>query len=165
MARSAVLAGRTLADAIRNMLVIGLMLTVGFVLVFRWQTNILGLVAALAVAALFAYALSWVMASIGLAVKTPEATQSAVFLPVFPLVFASSIFVPTQTMPDWLRAFSDHQPITITANALRGLILGQDALQGGQTVSGQVFLAIVWAVGVLVVFVPLAVRQYRRITD
>lgn len=165
MARSAVLTGRTLADAIRNMFVIGLMLAVGFLLGFRWQTSFIEMVAALAVAAFFAYSLSWVMASIGLAVKNPEATQSAVFLPVFPLVFASSIFVPTQTMPEWLRAFADNQPITTTANALRGLILGQDALQPGQTVNGQVLLALGWAFVVLAIFAPLAVRQYRRVTD
>lgn len=165
MARSAVLAGRTVADAIRNMFVIGLMLAVGGIIGFRWQTSIFGMLGGLAIAALFAYALSWVMASIGLAVKNPEAAQSAVFLPVFPLVFASSVFVPTVTMPAWLQTFADNQPITITANALRGLILGPDALQPGQTVASQVGLAIVWALAILAVFAPLAVRQYRRITD
>ena len=165
MARSAVLAGRTLADAIRNGFVITLMLAVGFVIGFRWQTSLFGMLGAMLVAMMFAYALSWVMASIGLAVKNPEAAQSAVFLPVFPLVFASSVFVPTQTMPDWLRSFADVQPITVTANALRGLILGQDALLPTQSVSGQVWAAIAWAAGIFVVFAPLAVRQYRRITD
>jgi ABC transporter DrrB family efflux protein len=165
MARSAVLAGRTLSDAIRNGAVITLMLAVGFLLGFRWQTSIFGMIGAMLVAMLFAYALSWVMASIGLAVKNPEAAQSAVFLPVFPLVFASSVFVPTQTMPDWLRTFADNQPITVTANALRGLILGEGALLPGQTVTGQVLAAIAWAVGILVIFAPLAVRQYRKITD
>jgi ABC transporter DrrB family efflux protein len=165
MARSAVLAGRTLSDAIRNGAVITLMLAVGFLLGFRWQTSIFGMIGAMLVAMLFAYALSWVMASIGLAVKNPEAAQSAVFLPVFPLVFASSVFVPTQTMPDWLRTFADNQPITVTANALRGLILGEGALLPGQTVTGQVLAAVAWAVGILVIFAPLAVRQYRKITD
>jgi ABC transporter DrrB family efflux protein len=165
MARSAVLAGRTVADAVRNMFVIGLMLAVGFILGFRWQTSFVEFLGALAVAALFAYSLSWVMASIGLAVKNPEATQSAIFLPVFPLVFASSIFVPTVTMPDWLKTFADNQPISVTANALRGLVLGPDALTSGQTVSGQVTLAVLWALGILVIFAPLAVRQYRRIAD
>jgi ABC-2 type transport system permease protein/oleandomycin transport system permease protein len=102
------------------------------------------------------------MATIGLAVKNPEAAQSAVFLPVFPLVFASSVFLPTATMPDWLRAFAENQPITVTVNAMRGLILGEGALAPGQTVAGQVFLALVWALGILAVFAPLAVRVYRR---
>jgi ABC transporter DrrB family efflux protein len=165
MARSAVLAGRTLADAIRNLFVVSLMLLVGALIGFRYQTSFIGMIAGLGVALLFAYAMSWVMAAIGLAVKSPEAAQSAVFLPVFPLVFASSIFVPTQTMPAWLQSFADHQPITVTANALRGLILGPEALGPGQTVSGQVSAAIAWSVAILVIFAPLAVRQYRRITD
>jgi ABC transporter DrrB family efflux protein len=165
MARSAVLAGRTISDAVRNLTVMTLMLIVGAMLGFRYQTNLLGLLAAVGVTVLFAYALSWAMAAIGLAVKSPEAAQSAVFLPVFPLVFASSVFLPTATMPSWLRAFADNQPVTVTANALRGLVLGADALPPGRTVAGQVALATAWALGILVVFAPLAVRQYRRISN
>lgn len=165
MARSAVLAGRTLSDLIRNGVVITLMMAVGFLIGFRYQTSFLGLIGGMLVAMVFAYALSWVMAAIGLAVKNPEAAQSAVFLPVFPLVFASSVFVPTQSMPDWLRAFADHQPITVTANALRGLILGEGALLPGTTVGGQVVAALAWALGILVVFAPLAVRAYRKLVS
>ncbi len=162
MARSAVLAGRTLSDLIRNGLVITLMMTVGFLIGFRWQTSFLGLLGGMLVAMVFAYSLSWVMATIGLAVKNPEAAQSAVFLPVFPLVFASSVFVPVQTMPSWLQGFAENQPISVTTNALRGLILGGDALPAGDTVTGTVLLALAWAAGILVVFAPLAVRMYRR---
>jgi ABC transporter DrrB family efflux protein len=162
MARSAVLAGRTIADVIRNGFVLTLMLMVGFLIGFRWQTNFFGLAVGLAIALLFSFAFSWVMASIGLLVKNPEAVQAAVFLPVFPLVFASSVFVPTQTMPGWLQTFADNQPITVTVNALRGLILGQDSLEAGQTTIGQILLAVVWAGAMLAVFVPLAVRLYRR---
>jgi ABC-type multidrug transport system permease subunit len=110
----------------------------------------------------FAYALSWLMAVVGLVVKSPEAAQSAVFLPTFPLVFASSVFVPTETFPSWLQGFADNQPVTVTANALRGLILGPGALPHGQTVSGDVILAVAWAAGIAFVFAPLAVRIYRR---
>jgi ABC transporter DrrB family efflux protein len=163
MARSAVLAGRTVSDLIRNGFVIVLMLTVGLLIGFRWQTSVLGMLGGLLVAMAFAYSLSWVMATVGLAVKNPEAAQTAVFLPVFPLVFASSVFVPTQTMPGWLRAFADNQPITITANALRGLILGEGALAPGQTVAGQVGLSLAWALGITAVFAPLAVSIYRRL--
>lgn len=162
MARSAVLAGRTISDVFRNGFVLTLMLLVGFAIGFRWQTNILGLVAGMALALLFSFAFSWVMACVGLLVKNPEAVQAAVFLPVFPLVFASSVFVPTQTMPGWLQSFADNQPITVTVNALRGLILGEDALQAGQTTIGQIFLAVVWSVLILAIFIPLAVRLYRR---
>jgi ABC transporter DrrB family efflux protein len=162
MARSAVLAGRTLSDLIRNVFVITLMLTVGFLIGFRYETSFLRLVAGVLVALAFAYALSWVMATLGLLVKNPEAAQSAVFLPVFPLVFASSVFVPTESFPSWLRGFADNQPITVTANALRGLIIGQGALPSGQTVGGDALLALGWAAGILVVFAPIAVRIYRR---
>jgi ABC transporter DrrB family efflux protein len=160
MARSAVLAGRTLSDLIRNGFVIGLMMSVGFLIGFRWQTSIWGMAAGMVVAMVFAYSLSWVMATIGLAVKNPEAAQSAVFLPVFPLVFASSVFVPTETMPGWLQAFADNQPITVTVNALRGLMLGGDAIDG--SVAAQVLLALGWSALIMAIFAPLAIRVYRR---
>ena len=162
MARSAVLAGRTVADLIRNGFVIGLMLVLGYALGFRPQTSFVPLAGALLVALAFAFALSWVMAAIGLTVKNSEAAQSAVFIPIFPLVFASSIFVPTATLPDWLRVFADHQPVTRTANAVRALILGEGALAPTQTVAGEVTAALLWALAILVLAVPLAVRSYRR---
>jgi len=162
MARSAVLAGRTIADVIRNGLIITLMVAVGVLIGFRWQTNIFGMIAGLAIAALFSFAFSWIMATIGLLVKNPEATQAAVFLPVFPLVFASSVFVPTETMPGWLQAFADNQPITVTVNALRGLILGEGALQPGQSTVGFILLAVAWSAAILAVFMPLSIRLYRR---
>jgi ABC transporter DrrB family efflux protein len=178
MARSAVLAGRTLSDLIRNGFVIGLTVAIGFLMGFRFQTNIVFFVAGLAVAMVFSYALSWIMATIGLAVKNPEAAQSAVFLPVFPLVFASSVFVPTDTMPTWLQGFAVNQPITVTVNALRGLMLGResladyvpgmttsqiaDAVASAPTVQGQVLLSLAWSVAIMIIFVPLAIRVYRR---
>jgi ABC-type multidrug transport system permease subunit len=91
-----------------------------------------------AVALLFGYAWSWVMAALGLVVRTPEAVQAAAYMGVFPLAFTSSVFVPVQTMPDWLQAFAANQPVTVATNALRGLILGQGALPPGRTVTGQV---------------------------
>jgi ABC transporter DrrB family efflux protein len=163
MARSAVLAGRTLADLARNAAVLSLMLTVGFAIGFRWGTNVFGFLAGFGLALLFGYALSWMMATIGLAVRNPEAAQSAVFLPVFPLVFASSVFVPPQSMPDWLQVFAEHQPITIVANAVRGLMLGQATLPDGLTVGGQVGLALAWIAGITAVFAFLAVRMYRKV--
>ena len=162
MARSAVLAGRTLSDLIRNGFVISLMLLVGILIGFRYQTSFAGLIGGLALAMVFSFAFSWIMATIGLLVKNPEAAQQAVFLPVFPLVFASSVFVPTQTMPGWLRAFADNQPVTVTVDALRGLILGEGALLPGNTIEGQIALSLFYSAAILAVFVPLAVRVYRR---
>jgi len=165
MARSAVLAGRTFADLGRNTAVVTLMLSVGFLIGFRYQTSFLRFVAGAALGLAFAYSLSWVMAVIGLYVKDPEATQSAVFLPVFPLVFASSVFLPTETMPDWLRVFADNQPITTVTNALRALMLGDGALPAGQSLSNQLLISLAWIVGITLVFSLLAIRTYRRAVD
>lgn len=162
MARSAVLAGRTIADLVRNAFVVTLMLVVAFAIGFRHQASFWGFLGGVALALAFAFALSWVMASIGLRIKNPEAVQSAVFIPVFPFVFASSVFVPPETMPSWLQAFADNQPVTVIANAIRALMLGGGVLPAGQSVGGQALLATGWIVGLLAVFAPLAVRQYRR---
>ncbi|MDE0446458.1 MAG: ABC transporter permease [Spirochaetaceae bacterium] len=162
MARSAVLAGRTVADLVRNLFVLALVLALGYVLGFRPQTSFVPLVGGVLVAMMFAFALSWVMACIGLAVKNSEAAQPAAMIPTFPLVFASSIFVPTETLPGWLRVFADHQPVTRTANAVRSLILGEGALAPSQTIAGEVTAAVLWSLGILVLAAPLAVRLYRR---
>lgn len=162
MARSAVLAGRTIADLVRSAFVIGLMVVVGLLIGFRWQTSFQEMLLAFCLALAFAFAFSWVMATIGLAVKDPETAQTASFLPLFPLVFASSVFVPTSTMPSWLQVFANNQPISIVGNAMRGLILGPGALNPGQTTRGLILLSLVWIGGILIVFVPLAVRMYRK---
>jgi ABC transporter DrrB family efflux protein len=142
MSRLAVLAGRTFSDLARSAVTLPLMLVVGVAIGFRWQTSLLGLIAGLAVALTFGYALSWVMAFLGLVAQSAEAVQAAVYMMVFPLAFTSAVFVPTQTMPTWLRGFAENQPVTVTANALRGLMLGDGALTPGHTVTGQVGLAL-----------------------
>ncbi len=162
MARSAVLAGRTMADLVRNLFVLALVLALGYLLGFRPQTSFVPLAGGVLVAMMFAFALSWVMACIGLAVKNSEAAQSAAMIPIFPMVFASSVFVPTETLPDWLRVFADRQPVTRTANAVRSLILGEGALAPSLTVAGEVTAAVLWSFAVLVLAAPLAVRLYRR---
>jgi ABC transporter DrrB family efflux protein len=162
MARSAVLAGRTLADLTRSTAILLLQLGVGIALGFRWQTSVLGLAAGVAVALAFGYACSWIMATLGLAVRNTEAIQAAVYMVVFPFTLVSSVFLPTRTMPGWLQAFAEHQPITVVANALRGLTLGPGALPPGQTVAGQTLLALAWTAAIIAVFAPLAVRVYRR---
>lgn len=164
MARSAVLAGRTGADLVRNAVIIGLMVSVGTVLGFRYQTSFVRFLGAFALALLFAHALSWVMAAVGLKVRTPEAVQAAAFIPIFPLVFASSVFLPTATMPAWLRVFADHQPLTVVTNAMRGLILGDGALPVGQDLATEIVRALAWIAALTAVASLLAVRSYRRIT-
>jgi ABC transporter DrrB family efflux protein len=162
MARCAVLAGRTLSDLVRSTFILSLQLAVGIVLGFRWQNGFTGLLAAIAVALAFGYACSWLMAYIGLTIRNSEAIQAAIYLVVFPMTLTSSVFLPTQTMPGWLQAFAEHQPITIIANALRGLTLGQGALPASHTVTGETMLALTWTAGILAVFAPLAVHAYRR---
>ncbi|HZD02645.1 MAG TPA: ABC transporter permease [Actinomycetes bacterium] len=162
MARSAVPAGRTLADLAATTRTMALLLAVGLAIGFGWQTSPLGLLAGVVIALAFGYAWSWAMAALGLVVRTPEAVQAASFMGAFPLAFTSSVFVPIQTMPGWLQAFAANQPVTVTTNALRGLILGQAALPPGQTVTGQVALALVWSGAITAVFAPLAVRLYGR---
>lgn len=163
MARSAVLAGRTLADLVRNSFVFSLMLVVGYLMGWRFEQGFWHMLLGFAIALLFGYSFSWVMAAIGLAVKTPEAAQSAGFLPIFPLIFASSIFVPTTTMPAWLQTFAEVQPITILANTVRSLMVPEEALGSLGLDRGTLILqSFAWIAAILVVFVPLSVRQYKK---
>jgi ABC transporter DrrB family efflux protein len=155
MARSAVLAGRTIADATRNAFVLVLMSGVGLLVGFRIHGGVPAYLAALALVLLFTYALSWLAATVGLGASNGEAAQAALFPLVFPLVFASSAFVDTSFMPGWLQAFANYQPVTVTIDAARNLVLDQPI---GWSVVG----SIAWSLGLIAVFGPLAVRRYRR---
>lgn len=155
MARSAVLAGRTTGDLVRNAFVVVLMTAVGMLIGFRFHAGLLKAVAALVLAALFGLAFSWISATIGLAVKDVEAAQAAGFVWVFPLVFASSAFVPVETMPGWLQAFADVNPITVTVDSIRAFVLGGP-------IWTHLWKSAAWIAGILAVFVPLAVNRYRR---
>ena len=161
MARSAVLAGRTLADSVRNVFVVILMVVVGYLIGFRFQDGIIAALGAMALVVAFGHAFSWISAYIGLITKDPETAQVAGFIWIFPLVFASSAFVPVETMPDWLQAFAETQPISVTVNAARFLTLG-DAAPGASI--GDVWAAFAWMVAIMAVFVPLSIRQYKRAT-
>ncbi len=163
MARSAVLAGRTIADFVRMLFVSSLMLLVGSLMGWTFHQGFFSMALGVLVVLLFGYSMSWVMATMGLAVKTPEVAQTAGFLPIFPLVFASSVFVPVETMPSWLQTFAQVQPITILTNTARSLMLPDQAAAALGLDSGQLVLqSLAWIVGILAVFAPLAVRQYRR---
>ncbi len=157
MAKSAVLTGRTLADLIRNTFVVIVMWIVGLLVGFQPQGNVLFWLAAVGILLLTSFAFSWISATIGLAVRSVEAAQSAGFIWLFPLTFASSAFVPTQSMPTWLRTFAEHQPVTLIINAVRGLLLNHPD-------ASTIWQAIAWCVGILVVFIPLAVWAYGRRT-
>jgi ABC transporter DrrB family efflux protein len=156
MARSAVLAGRTLSDTVRNLFVVLLMIGVGLLIGFRFHAGFVAAVGAIALAVLFGLAFSWISAFIGMAVRDVESAQTAGFIWIFPLVFASAVFVPVSTMPGWLQSFARINPVTNTAEAVRALC------QGGPT-AAHVLYSLAWIVGILLVFVPLSVRRYRRV--
>ena len=158
MARSAVLMGRTLADSVRNVLVIVLITVVGFLVGFRVHTSLLGYLAAFVLLVVFAFAISWGFAYIGLTAPNSETAQLMTFPILFPLTFASTAFVPAATMPPWLRWFAEHQPVSIMVNATRGLMEGGPNAQTAHWV----VLSLIWSALFLLAFVPLAVWRYRR---
>ncbi|AUY48012.1 MULTISPECIES: ABC transporter permease [Streptomycetaceae] len=155
MARSAVLSGRTTADLARNVFVVTLMTAVGFALGFRIHAGVAAFLGGVLLVLAFGFAMSWIFAVVGLAVGDPETAQAAAFPVLAPLVFASSAFVPVSTMPGWLQAFAEHQPVSKTAEAVRVLVLGGPA-------STAVWEALAWDAGIVAVFAPLGVWFYRR---
>jgi ABC-2 type transport system permease protein/oleandomycin transport system permease protein len=156
MSRVAVIAGRTLADLMRNVVVVAMMAAVGFAVGFRVHTNAFAFLAALGLVALFAYALSWGFVALGLTVSDPEAAQGAGVPVMFLLVFSSSAFVPIRTMPGWLQAVGSRQPVTALVNAERALVLG------GPTVH-LVLDSLAWSVGLLISLAALSTFIYRRL--
>ncbi|WP_298334131.1 ABC transporter permease [Ferrimicrobium sp.] len=163
MTRSAVLAGRTIADLIRNLVVIVIMVIVGFLVGFRIGTNVGEFFAGIGIALLFAYALSWFFALIGLAAPNSETAQVMAFPLLFPLTFASSAFVPVESMPSWLRGFANHQPLSVAVNAARSLMDGPVAARAAQSTTGDLTItAIIWCIGLLIIMIPLSVNIYRK---
>lgn len=155
MSPSAVLVGRSMSDLTRNVFVVILMGVIGFLVGFRYSDGpgrfLLGMLLVLA----FGYAMSWIFAMVGIAVKDPETAQAAAFPILAPLVFASSVFVPVNTMPGWLQAFARNQPVSLTASGARQLMIGTPA-------GNDLLWSVVWIVGIVAVCAPLAVRLYRR---
>ena len=158
MAPSAVLTGRTIADLGRNGITVAIMFAVGLAVGFRPEGSPLRWVAAILLLLLISYAISWIAALIGLMVNSVEAAQSAGFIWMFPLTFASSAFVTTESMPGWLEAFAENQPVTHWVDAVRALLIDQP-------VGDSLWLSVLWCAAILAVFVPLAVRRYRRTTS
>ena len=156
IARSAVLLGRTTADLAINALTVILMVVLGLAVGFRPTQPIYEVVLALLLVLAFAYVFSWISAYIGISVRDPETAQSVGFIWVFPLVFVSSAFVPTHSMPGAIRWFADINPVTLTVNASRDLTIGHGHALGPS------LGMLAWLAGLLLVFVPLAVRAFRR---
>jgi ABC transporter DrrB family efflux protein len=154
MARTAVLAGRCVADVTRSAIVVVLVLIAGTLTGFRFHGGTLPALAALGLVLAFAFAFTWLYALVGLLVGDPETAQLAAFIPVFALIFASSVFVPIATMPGWLQAFAKAQPVTVTVNTVRALAEG-----GG--VAHWAWQSGCWIAGFIAVFGALAVARYR----
>ena len=155
MSRMAVLTGRTLSDIAMNALALTVMVIVGYIVGFSFSTSVPEVVGGIALCLLIGYAFSWVFACVGLYASSPEAANAFGFIAIFPLTFASSAFVPPDTMPAWLETFAeDINPFSLMVNAVRSLFVGGP---GG----GDILPSIAWCVGLIVVFGTLAVRRYR----
>ena len=155
MARAAVLAGRTTADIVTNLLSIVVLVVTGLLIGFSFDASIGEILLGVLLLLCFGFAFSWVFALIGLLVSSPEAANSVGFIAVFPLTFISSAFVPVESMPSALQTVAELNPFTITVDAMRALWVGGEA---GNAVWG----AFAWALVIFSIAAPLAVRRYRR---
>jgi ABC transporter DrrB family efflux protein len=151
------LVGRLVADGVRMLTTLLVIVGVGYLVGFRFQDGAGSAIAMVALAEAFGLTMCVVSAFIGLAIRQEEAVQAFGLIWLFPLTFVSSAFVPVQTMPGWLQAFADNQPITHVVNALRSLALGTP-------MGDNLWLALVWMTGIVAVFMPLAVRAYKRVS-
>lgn len=155
MASSALLTGHVVADLIRNIISAIIIILVGFAVGFRPNATFTEWLLVIGLALLFSWAVSWVSAILGLMVKSLEAAQWIGFVFIFPLTFVSSAFVPTHTMPSWLRAFAENQPITHVIDTMRHLLVGAPLDNSG-------WLAVAWCVGLIAIAMPLSFRMFRR---
>jgi ABC-type multidrug transport system permease subunit len=157
MSRSAVLVGRTSSDVALNCLSLVVLFTVGFLCGFGFiDASPAEIVLGILLCLLFGYAFSWIFALIGLLASTPETANAIGFTAIFPLTFASSIFVPVQTMPNGLRQVAEVNPFTTVADAARSFWIGTPAHTDR-------WMAFVWCIGLTAVFAPLAVARYRSV--
>jgi len=162
MARSAMLAGRATSDLIKNFILLMVVIGIGYLVGFYFDNGLAGAIGMIILTLAVSFAFSWVMASIALAVKKLEAVQAAAFTGIFPLVFMSSALVPLEGMAPWVQAIARNNPITIWADTARVLAFG--AYEGSKPLEEQLLLSTVWIVGIVAVFIPLAIRQYKKLT-
>jgi ABC transporter DrrB family efflux protein len=157
MSRAAVLTGRTLSDVVLNSLSLVVLLSVGFAAGFNFIDASAGdIVLGIVLVLVFGYAFSWIFALVGLFSSSPETANALGFTVLFPLTFASSIFVPVSTMPDGLRQFAEANPFTTVSDAMRSLWLGTPA-------HTDVWMSFVWCFVLIAIFAPLAVSRYRQV--
>jgi ABC-2 type transport system permease protein/oleandomycin transport system permease protein len=156
MTRSALLTGRTLGDVATNAFQLVVMFAVGLLIGFNFSGSVGEVIAGIALVLLIGYAFSWVFAFIGLTASSPEAANAYGFTILFPLTFVSSAFVPVASMPSWLQPIAEHNPFTYMVNAARSLFLGVPA-------GNDVWIALLWTLGIIAVFAPLSAWRYRRV--
>jgi len=157
MARSAVLLGRLVADTLRLVVTLVVIIAVGYAVGFRFENGVGPAILMVAWGVAFGVAVCTVSAFVGLAIKDEEAVGSFGLIWLFPLTFVSAAFVPVKSMPGWLQAFAKNQPVTIVIDEMRSLALGGPLVM-------HAWQSALWLAGVVAVFVPLAVRAYRRAT-
>jgi len=155
IARFSPLAGRIVADLVKQAWSVAMLLGVGALLGFRVGTNAFGVLGAFGLILLSTLAISWAIVLVSMLVASPEKVQIFGFVVLFPLTFTSNAFVPTASMPGWLQAWSNVNPVTILSDAIRGLLVSGP-------VATPTMQALLWAVGFTVVFAPLAVRAFMR---
>jgi len=157
MAPSAVLTGRIVADQVRAAVIIVVTWGIGVLVGFRPQGSPLSWIAASGLLLLTSLVFSWLSALVGLLLRSVEAIQQAALIWLLPVLFASSAFVPVETLPGWLRAFADHQPVSLIMDAVRGLLLDRAD-------SSTILQALMWCGVLLFITIPLAIWTYSRRT-
>jgi len=162
MAHSAVLVGRTAADLALNALSIAVMAVTGLLVGWRIHTSFVEAAAGFLVLLGFAYAMSWLMAQVGLMVRTPEVVQNASFIVIFPITFVANTFVPLETFPAVLQTFAEWNPVSAVVQAARNLFGNSFGAPDVWSLQNPVLYSAIWGVAILAVFVPLSVRTYRR---
>jgi ABC transporter DrrB family efflux protein len=158
MSRAAVLAGRTFSDIPLNLLSLAVLVGVGLLAGFNFVTGLPEILLGVVLLLCFGYAFSWIFALVGLYSSTPETANSIGFTAIFPLTFASSAFVPADSMPDGLRQFAEANPITTVVDAVRSLWLDTPA-------GTDIWMSFVWCAILIAVFAPLAVMRYRAVSN
>ena len=160
--RPALVAGRALADTGLLTWNLAITIAVGFLVGFRLHTDAAGALAAFGLCIAYGFAFAWVFICIGLFSGSAQAAQGMSLL-VFPLTFVSSAYVPVSSMPGWMQPIAENQPITVMTDAVRSLALGDPVLAGlPQSTAHYVIVSLLWCIGIVAVFLPIAVSRYSR---
>ena len=169
MSPSAVLAGRTVSDVVNNVITLVVMSLTGLIVGWRIRDGVLEALWAYALLLIFSYAISWIMAWIGMLVPSPEVVNNASFMVIFPLTFIANTFVPLETMPEPLRTFAEWNPVSAVTEAARNLFGNTNPVAGPEPTAWPLqhpeLYTVLWSLAIMLIFIPLANRQYRKATS